>query len=41
MAYRRTRRNLRALKVNQDERIDAIADRAILNVDLAPPAPTD
>jgi len=41
MAYRRTRRHLRALKVNQDPRIDAIAERAILTLDLAPPAPTD
>jgi acyl-CoA dehydrogenase family protein 9 len=41
MAYRRTRRNLRALKANQDPRIDAIAERAIRNLDLAPPAPTD
>jgi acyl-CoA dehydrogenase family protein 9 len=41
MAYRRTRRNLRALKANQDARLTAIADRAVLGVDLAPPAPTD
>lgn len=41
MAYRRARRSLKALKANQDARIDAIAQRAIEAVDLAPPAPTD
>jgi acyl-CoA dehydrogenase family protein 9 len=41
MAYRRTRRNLRGLKVNQDARLDAIASRAVARGDLAPPAPTD
>ncbi|MBL8982515.1 MAG: hypothetical protein JNL26_10055, partial [Gemmatimonadetes bacterium] len=41
MAYRRTRRNLRGLKVNQDTRLDAIAARAVASGDLAPPAPTD
>ncbi|MFP5353685.1 MAG: acyl-CoA dehydrogenase family protein [Gemmatimonadota bacterium] len=41
MAYRRARRSLKALKVNQDARIDAIAERAVEAVDLAPPAPTD
>jgi acyl-CoA dehydrogenase family protein 9 len=41
MAYRRTRRNLRALKANQDARLTAIADRAVHSLDLAPPAPTD
>lgn len=41
MAYRRARRSLKALKVNQDARLDAIAARAVETVDLAPPAPTD
>jgi acyl-CoA dehydrogenase family protein 9 len=41
MAYRRARRSLKALTVNQDARIDAIAARAVEAVDLAPPAPTD
>jgi acyl-CoA dehydrogenase family protein 9 len=40
-AYRRTRRNLRALRTNQDKRLDAIAERAVESKDLAPPAPTD
>ena len=40
-AYRRTRRNLRALRTNQDKRLDAIAARAVETKDLAPPAPTD
>lgn len=41
MAYRRTRRSLRALKLNQDTRLDAIAQRAVDALDLAPAAPTD
>lgn len=41
MAYRRTRRSLRALRQNQDARVDAIAERAVAAVDLAPIAPTD
>ncbi len=41
MAYRRARRALKALKANQDARLDAIAERAVEAVDLAPPAPTD
>ncbi|NUQ20118.1 MAG: acyl-CoA dehydrogenase [Gemmatimonadaceae bacterium] len=40
-AMRRARRNIRALRVNQDERLKALAERALENVDLAPPAPTD
>ena len=40
-AYRRARRNLRALRTNQDKRLDAIAQRAVESKDLAPPAPTD
>ncbi|MEP7383619.1 MAG: acyl-CoA dehydrogenase family protein [Gemmatimonadota bacterium] len=41
MAYRRTRRALRALKSNQDDRVDAIAARAVERGDLAPTASTD
>jgi acyl-CoA dehydrogenase family protein 9 len=40
-AYRRVRRNLRGLQVNQDARLDLIAERAVERVDLAPPTPTD
>jgi hypothetical protein len=40
-AYRRARRSLRALRTNQDKRIDAIAERAVQSKDLAPPSPTD
>ncbi|HEX6313967.1 MAG TPA: acyl-CoA dehydrogenase family protein, partial [Gemmatimonadaceae bacterium] len=40
-AYRRARRSLRALRTNQDKRLDAIAERAVTARDLAPPAPTD
>jgi acyl-CoA dehydrogenase family protein 9 len=40
-AYRRARRSLRALRNNQDRRLDAIAVRAVESRDLAPPAPTD
>ena len=40
-AYRRARRNLRALRNNQDKRIDAIAQRAVESKDLAPESPTD
>ena len=40
-AYRRARRNLRALRNNQDKRLDAIAVRAVESQDLAPPTPTD
>ena len=40
-AYRRARRSLKALRRNQDKRIDAIAERAVQSKDLAPPAPTD
>jgi hypothetical protein len=38
---RRARRSIRALRVNQDDRLKAIAERALENVDLAPRAPTD
>ena len=40
-AYRRTRRSLRALRNNQDKRLDAIAQRAVEARDLAPPGPAD
>jgi acyl-CoA dehydrogenase family protein 9 len=40
-AYRRTRRSLRALRTNQDKRLDAIAERAVETKELAPPAPPD
>jgi acyl-CoA dehydrogenase family protein 9 len=40
-AYRRTRRYLRALRNNQDKRLDAIARRAVESRDLAPTSPTD
>jgi acyl-CoA dehydrogenase family member 9 len=41
LAYRRARRHLRALRYNQDTRLDAIAARAVESGDLAPPSPTD
>lgn len=40
-AMRRARRNIRALRVNQDDRLKAIAERALENVDLAPLSPSD
>jgi acyl-CoA dehydrogenase family protein 9 len=40
-AYRRARRNLRAIRTNQDKRLDAIAERAVETKDLAPPSPTE
>ncbi|HWE41039.1 MAG TPA: acyl-CoA dehydrogenase family protein [Gemmatimonadaceae bacterium] len=40
-AMRRARRNIRALRANQDERLKAIAERALESVDLAPPTPSD
>jgi len=40
-AMRRARRNVRALRANQDERLKAIAERALENVDLAPVSPSD
>ena len=40
-AMRRARRNIRALRANQDDRLKAIAERALENVDLAPPSPSD
>ncbi|HEX5971527.1 MAG TPA: acyl-CoA dehydrogenase family protein [Gemmatimonadaceae bacterium] len=40
-AMRRARRNIRALKNNQDSRLKKIAERALENTDLAPVTPTD
>jgi acyl-CoA dehydrogenase family protein 9 len=40
-AMRRARRNIRALRVNQDARLKAIAERALDSADLAPATPTD
>ncbi len=40
-AMRRARRNIRALRANQDERLSAIAERALESGDLAPTTPTD
>ena len=40
-AMRRARRNIRALRNNQDERLSAIAMRAVETGDLAPATPTD
>jgi acyl-CoA dehydrogenase family protein 9 len=40
-AMRRARRNLRALRTNQDERLKAIAERALESGELAPESPTD
>ncbi len=40
-AMRRARRNVRALRVNQDTRLTAIAGRALQNAELCPVAPTD
>jgi hypothetical protein len=38
---RRARRNIRALRTNQDERLSAIAARALESGELAPETPTD
>ena len=40
-AMRRARRSIRGLRVNQDERLKVIAERALESVDLAPPSPSD
>jgi acyl-CoA dehydrogenase family protein 9 len=40
-AMRRARRNIRALRLNQDARLKAIAERALDSADLAPTTPTD
>lgn len=41
MAYRRARRNIRAISRNQDARLKAIASRALAAAELDPIAPTD
>jgi acyl-CoA dehydrogenase family protein 9 len=41
MATRRVRRNIRALRRNQDGRMRAIAENALATADLGPEAPTD
>jgi acyl-CoA dehydrogenase family protein 9 len=41
MATRRVRRNIRALRRNQDGRMRAIAENALTTTDLGPEAPTD
>jgi acyl-CoA dehydrogenase family protein 9 len=41
MATRRVRRNIRALRRNQDSRMRAIAEHALQVTDLGPEAPTD
>ena len=41
MATRRVRRNIRALRRNQDSRMRAIAEHALQATDLGPEAPTD
>ena len=40
-AMRRARRNIRALRTNQDERLSAIAARALESGNLAPDSPAD
>jgi acyl-CoA dehydrogenase family member 9 len=40
-AMRRVRRNVRGLRINQDARLAAIAQRALESGDLAPETPTD
>src|SRR3954470_2404242 len=41
MASRRARRNIRALRKNQDQRMRAIAEHALATTTLGPEAPTD
>ncbi len=41
MAYRRARRNIRALRRNQDDRVNAIAVRSLATGELGVEAPTD
>jgi acyl-CoA dehydrogenase family protein 9 len=41
MATRRVRRNIRALRRNQDSRMRSIAERALQTTDVGPEAPTD
>jgi len=38
---RRARRNIRALRINQDARLKAIAERALESGQLAPETPSD
>ena len=40
-AYRRARRNIRAVSKNQNARLGAIAERALAATELAPESPTD
>jgi alkylation response protein AidB-like acyl-CoA dehydrogenase len=40
-AMRRARRNVRALRINQDKRLSDIASRALESGDLAPETPSD
>ncbi|MEO8336308.1 MAG: acyl-CoA dehydrogenase family protein [bacterium] len=40
-AMRRARRNIRALRINQDKRLSAIAQRALESGELAPETPSD
>jgi hypothetical protein len=40
-AMRRARRSIRGLRVNQDDRLKAIAERALDSADLAPVSPSD
>jgi acyl-CoA dehydrogenase family protein 9 len=40
-AMRRARRSIRALRTNQDDRLKAIAERALDSADLAPTSPSD
>jgi acyl-CoA dehydrogenase family protein 9 len=40
-AMRRARRNIRALRINQDDRLKAIAERALESGELGPETPTD
>jgi very long chain acyl-CoA dehydrogenase len=41
MASRRTRRNIRALSMNQDKRLKSIAVQSLSKGELGPTAPTD
>jgi acyl-CoA dehydrogenase family protein 9 len=41
LAYRRARRNIRALRGGQDARMKALAERALDTLEVAPEAPTD
>jgi acyl-CoA dehydrogenase family protein 9 len=41
MAYRRARRNIRALSRNQDARLKSVAELSLASGDLGPEAPTD